>query len=164
MQHRAFNKVLPIMLTFIVAFVAHTFFGGVHAQDLDAACAGIGQGNTPAGITGIICVLARVINVLLWASVSIFSVMVAITAYKYATSIGDPKGIAGANLTLTYATLGLLGVIGVFTIITLILNTLGLKTGFGGPTQFVQAILDNVCGLFSDAFSSPIVTGIPGCN
>jgi len=75
---------------------------------------------------GIICPLARFLNVLVLSVAAIFVIFVFIAAIKYALSQGDPKALMASKQTLTTAIAGMLIVIGVWTLLTIIQNVLGL--------------------------------------
>jgi len=76
------------------------------------------------------CPILSLLNIGILASGAVFVIMVFLTAYKYAMSQGDPKGISGAHLTLTYAVIGFIVVMGLFTFSTILSRMLGAGDRF----------------------------------
>ena len=76
--------------------------------------------NDPAQISDIVGVLERIIQLLApMAAVAVF-IMIVIAGFQFLTSGGDPKGVASARTTFTYAILGVILVVAVWLILTLI--------------------------------------------
>ncbi len=83
--------------------------------------------------------LGRILNFILGIAGSVFAIMIFYSAIKYATALGDPKGLQGAKDTLTLAIIGLFVVLGAFTILTLITSILGIGGGFiNNPVQVLR--------------------------
>lgn len=78
----------------------------------------------------IACPLLRITNTILMVGGSVFVLVIIIGAFKYFTSMGDPKGVMGAKSTLTYGVLGFIIVTGAFAIFWMISNVLGLDLPF----------------------------------
>jgi len=110
--------------------------------------------------TQLMCPIIRVVYILLYASGAVFSMMVIITAYKYITAQGDPKGIMGANLSGTQAVIGFLMIIGSFVVLRLIMNVTGLQASM----NFFDDVIAGICGIFTDTNGNLIIRGLPGCQ
>ena len=76
--------------------------------------------NDPAQISDIVDVLARIISLLAPAAAIAVFVMILVAGFQFLTSGGDPKGVAAARTTFTYAILGVILVVAVWLILTLI--------------------------------------------
>ena len=76
--------------------------------------------NDPAQISDIVGILANIIGLLAPAAAIAVFVMIVIAGFQFLTSGGDPKGVAAARTTLTYAILGAILVVVVFLVLLLI--------------------------------------------
>ena len=81
-------------------------------------CSSITSGEAP-NPNAIACIVARFINLGLFAAGIIFIGLVGYSAVKMAMALGDPKGIQGGQQTLTYALIGLGIVVGSISILIL---------------------------------------------
>ena len=98
------------MLTLI--FLAALFFA---AQFLPVLAIG-----DPAQISDIVGILANIIGLLAPAAAIAVFVMILVAGFQFLTSGGDPKAVAAARTTLTYAIIGIILVISVWLILLLI--------------------------------------------
>ena len=73
-----------------------------------------------AEISDIVGILARIISLLAPAAAIAAFVMILVAGFQFLTSGGDPKGVAAARTTLTYAIIGVILVVIVWLILTLI--------------------------------------------
>ena len=76
--------------------------------------------NDPAQISDIVGILANIIRLLAPAAAIAVFVMILVAGFQFLTSGGDPKAVAAARTTLTYAILGAILVVVVFLILLLI--------------------------------------------
>ena len=74
----------------------------------------------PARISDIVPIIANIIKLLAPAVAIAVFVMILIAGFQFLTSGGDPKSVAAARTTLTYAILGAILVVVVWLILTLI--------------------------------------------
>ena len=73
------------------------------------------------------CPVVQVINVLVLSVGAVLVIMILLGAYKYATSLGDPKGAMGARNTLTYAFFGLFIILGIYVLFRSFFTLLNLN-------------------------------------
>ena len=90
--------------------------------------------NSVGSVVNIVGMVGKALNILVLSCGAIFIAYLVFGAYKFATAQGDPKGIAGAKQSLTYAVIGLCIVIGVFAINSIVVGILGLSS-----TEYGQA-------------------------
>ena len=74
----------------------------------------------PAEISDIVGILANIIRLLAPAAAIAVFVMILVAGFQFLTSGGDPKAVAAARTTFTYAILGVILVVVVWLILTLI--------------------------------------------
>jgi hypothetical protein len=91
-------------------------------------------------------IVARIINILIFASTAALIVMIAYGVIKGSMSMGDPRGLEGAKSTWTYAVYGFLIVVFSFVIFSLVANTVGGTSGeytgfFGKITEALDDLL-----------------------
>lgn len=86
----------------------------------------------PAQLSDIQKVIQNIIGLLTPFAAIALLIMIIVGAYKFITSGGDPKAVAGARSTLTYAILGIILVI----VSYLVLKLIGTITG--APTTTVN--------------------------
>lgn len=128
MMYRDFNKIL--ICIFIIAFSVVV----VPARTTYAAGAAFSCPDTPNYDDNpdprlIVCPIIKVLNVLVLTGGAVFVGMLFFSAFKFAMSQGDPKGVQGAKDTATLAVMGFVIVIGLFVIITFVKNAFGINTG-----------------------------------
>jgi len=76
--------------------------------------------NDPAQISDVVDILARIISLLApGAAIAVF-IMILVAGFQFLTSGGDPKGVAAARTTFTYAIIGAILVVVVWLVLTLI--------------------------------------------
>ena len=80
----------------------------------------------PARISDIVPIIANIIKLLAPAVAIAVFVMILIAGFQFLTSGGDPKSVAAARTTLTYAILGAILVVVVWLILTLIEEVTGV--------------------------------------
>lgn len=97
------------LLLVLAAWFLATLFSPVSAQIKD-----------PAEIPDIVEILSRIIGLLAPAAAIAVFIMILVAGFQFLTSGGDPKGVAAARTTLTYAILGAILVVVVWLILTLI--------------------------------------------
>lgn len=90
---------------------------------LASSCGFSYTGDGPTGLSDMLCPVLNAANILLLASGAVLVVLVLMGGLKYIMAQGDPKGIQGAHVTLTYAVYGFVVVVGLF-VITSILSSL----------------------------------------
>jgi len=76
--------------------------------------------NDPAQISDIVGIIAKIISLLAPAAAIAVFVMILVAGFQFLTSGGDPKSVAAARTTLTYAIIGVILVVVVWLILTLI--------------------------------------------
>ena len=74
----------------------------------------------PARIADIVPIIANIIGLLAPAAAIAVFVMILVAGFQFLTSGGDPKSVAAARTTLTYAIIGVILVVVVWLILTLI--------------------------------------------
>lgn len=110
---------------------------------------GEGEGSTlgdavdPKDLSDIVIVFARIINLLAGFAGATFILMLFITAIKYATSTGDPRGIEAAKQTGTMAVVGLLVILGFYVITTSLAEALGIEGLLESPTSALRDGIQN---------------------
>ncbi len=67
--------------------------------------------NDPAQISDFIDIIKAIIRILVPAAGTAFFIMVLVGGFKFVTSGGDPKAVASAKATLTYAIIGVILVV-----------------------------------------------------
>lgn len=82
----------------------------------------------PAKLSDIETVIKNVIGLLTPFAAVALLIMLVVGAFKFVTSGGDPKAVAGARSTLTYAVLGVILVVASYLILKLIGTTTGTPT------------------------------------
>jgi uncharacterized membrane protein YuzA (DUF378 family) len=87
--------------------------------------------NGVATIQGFECVFANILQVIVGLAGLAFFIMFIVGGFKYLTSGGDSKKVAGASATLTMAVIGVAGVIVSWLILSFIQNFTGINV-----TQF----------------------------
>lgn len=81
----------------------------------------------PASLGNIVHVLENIIRLLAPAAAIAFFIMLLVGGFQFVTSGGDPKAVAQARTTLTYAIIGIILVVAVWLILTLIEAVTGVK-------------------------------------
>ena len=81
----------------------------------------------PAQISDIVGIIARIIGLLAPAAAIAVFIMILVAGFQFLTSGGDPKSVAAARTTFTYAILGAILVVVVWLILTLIEFVTGAK-------------------------------------
>ena len=76
--------------------------------------------NDPAQISDIVGILKNIIGLLAPAAAIAVFVMILVAGFQFLTSGGDPKAVAAARITLTYAIIGVILVVVVWLVLTLI--------------------------------------------
>jgi len=162
MIYRIFKKTLKLGLLQSIIFL--TLLQPVHAVDCN-----ITTDADPSPVQ-IICPLAKILSVLVYAGGALFIVTVFITAYKLAMSQGDPKGIQGARDTATYAVFGFIIVIGVVTILKIIQVAFGLNTAVLDPITsletYIKILASKACICIDGSYTdpSPVCTLLFPCH
>lgn len=98
----------------------------VYAQEMDSY----------EDVPEIVDAVRRGFNILIGISGAVFIAFIIMGAYKFLTSQGDPKGIAGAKQSITYAFIGFSIILGVFAINAIVAGILGVPTSFTGGGIF----------------------------
>ena len=80
----------------------------------------------PARIADIVPIIANIIGLLAPAAAIAVFVMILVAGFQFLTSGGDPKSVAAARTTFTYAILGAILVVVVWLILTLIKAVTGV--------------------------------------
>ena len=81
----------------------------------------------PAQISDIVGIIANIIKLLAPAAAIAVFVMILVAGFQFLTSGGDPKSVAAARTTFTYAILGAILVVVVWLILTLIKAVTGVN-------------------------------------
>ena len=136
------SKVLPIII-FAISLIVTSTANVANAITCDTER--IKEGDPH--LTDIVCPIIQTINIFVFSAGLIFIIYVVFAAYKYYTSMGDPKAAMGAQKTLTTALMGFFLIIGVFTILYLIANLLGIDTAIINPFDKIQESLDIIVHL-----------------
>lgn len=117
-------------LVFFLTFFIILFLNNTYA----AAAPGLQQGwqggcdslSSPPTIQEIGCVFVRIVNVFMGIAIGVGVLSFIIAGIRFYTAQGDPKGIAQAKLTLTFAILGFILAIGSYAAIVLIGKLIGI--------------------------------------
>lgn len=80
----------------------------------------------PARLSDIVPIIANIIKFLAPAAAIAVFVMILVAGFQFLTSGGDPKSVAAARTTLTYAIIGAILVVVVWLILTLIQAVTGV--------------------------------------
>lgn len=129
-----------------------------HAQSCDVT------GDSAPIIVDIVCPIIRFVNIAIILGGVVFSFIIVFAAYKFYTSMGDPKGVQGARNTLTYGLLGFLLVIGSFAIVVLIVNILGITGGGINPLNPVGELRQGICDLVRGGATDGVPIVDIGCT
>lgn len=89
----------------------------------EGACAAPSVGDAP-DITGLLCVLVRIISILLTSAGVVALLFLMIGGLRYMASGGDEKAITAAKSAITYAVLGLIIILGAIFGVNLILTVI----------------------------------------
>jgi hypothetical protein len=115
---------------------------GAHAQQ-PYDCGSL-TADSPPQLHQIVCPVARVFNLLLFAAGVVLVVMLAYGGIKISSALGDPKGFEAGKQTLTYAIIGVACVLGVFVILNIVMSLLGINYGildvFGNLQHAIQEV------------------------
>lgn len=82
----------------------------------------------PAKLSDLTFVIQNIIGLLAPAAAIAFLIMMIVGGFQFLTSGGDPKAVAGARTTLTYAIIGIILVVVSWLILLLIKNITGVDT------------------------------------
>lgn len=129
MRYRVFNKIL--ISIFIVFFSVFVPINTVRA-DVPGPTDCSAPYDEPSP-TAIVCPIIKILNVLVLSAGAAFVGVLFFSAFKFAMSQGDPKGVQGAKDTATLAVVGFIVVIGLFAII------IGVKNAFGIDSTVVNS-------------------------
>mgnify|MGYP001583836018 CR=1 FL=1 len=91
-----------------------------------SGCTVPGDPNRPAKISDILIVVRNIIRLLAPVAGLAFFIMIIVGGYQFLTSGGDPKGVAQARSTLTYAIIGILLVVSAWLILVVIKEIAGV--------------------------------------
>lgn len=161
MSHQIFKHKSLYKLALILSIV---FFSTNMNVSYAQNCAGLDYSvGTTVSVPAIFCFISQIINFLLLSSGAVFIILILIGAYKYAVSVGDPKAIEGAKLTLTYALIGFLIVVASWTILNVSVNLFGIRSGYGGQGIFNLAQQRLCTFLFNNGILNT-TSGVTGCN
>ncbi len=139
-----------IQLTIIIFALFFMLPKQAHAQDVNTLCGGVGNYDTPPVAT-IVCSGIRILNYGFFLVGGVFVIMFSFGMYKYATAWGDPKGIQGAQQTVTNAILGAFLCFGAATILLITGNVVGLNQGFTDGINPFNKLLVGLCSLLAVA-------------
>lgn len=84
----------------------------------------------PPQLTDLVCVFVRIIQAVIALGGAGALIFIILGGIKYAASGGDPKAVADAQRTLTFAILGFLLAVGAVTIIQFIGRLIGVRGTF----------------------------------
>ena len=124
MRYLDFNKIL--ICVFIVTLSVVAPIRTTYAAAFSCATSTINYDEPDP--RAIACPIIKILNVLVLSGGAVFVGMLFFSAFKFAMSQGDPKGVQGAKDTATLAVLGFIIVIGLFVIITFVKNAFGINT------------------------------------
>ena len=82
----------------------------------------------PAKISDLVIVIQNIISILAPIAAVAFLIMLIVGGFQFLTSGGDPKAVAGARTTLTYAVIGIILVVVSWLILLVIKNITGVDT------------------------------------
>ena len=82
----------------------------------------------PAKISDLVIVIQNIISILAPIAAVAFLIMLIVGGFQFLTSGGDPKAVAGARTTLTYAIIGIILVVVSWLILLLIRQVTGVDT------------------------------------
>ncbi len=106
-------------------------------------------------LLGLVDIIGRIFNIITLAAGAVFTILVLVAGYKFATSQGDPKAIAGAKQSITYAVIGLAVVIGIFFIQMAVVLVLGFDSDLGVMASegggIFRLIREGVCDILTFA-------------
>jgi len=131
MQRRIFNKLFIFLSLLLIS--SSVFVFPTYAAPVDCATTSYDEPDPRA----IVCPIIKMLNVLVLSAGAAFVGMLFFSAYKFAMSQGDPKGVQGAKDTATLALIGFIIVIGFFVITTILKGIFGVDSsvvlGANGP-------------------------------
>ena len=87
---------------------------------LIAGCQPVLDPTNPAKLSDLTIVFENIISLLAPAAAVAFLIMLIVGGFQFLTSGGDPKAVAGARTTLTYAIIGIILVVASWLILVLI--------------------------------------------
>ncbi len=124
------------------------------AQDVNSLCGNVGGSpeyyDTPP-VAAMVCTAIQVMNFGFFLVGGVFVVMFLFGMYKYATAWGDPKGIQGAQQTVTSAIIGAIVCFGAVTILFVTGNIVGLDSSFTEGVNPFNKLINGICSLFAVA-------------
>ena len=82
----------------------------------------------PAKISDLVIVIQNIISILAPIAAVAFLIMLIVGGFQFLTSGGDPKAVAGARTTLTYAVIGIILVVVLWLILLVMKNIPGVDT------------------------------------
>jgi hypothetical protein len=139
----------------IVAFLTVLSLSPVHvayADDFQSTCdtatTDLQNGDAPSP-RAVLCPVVRVFNVLILSVGVILIIMIGYGSVKVFMSLGEPKGLAGAKQTWTFAVIGGGIVLFFFVFYTIVANALGL--GAYTPMGLVNLIDNGLVSFFVTA-------------
>lgn len=91
-------------------FPVSSFAQGTVWMAINAKCVSAVDITVPT-IQGFECLLSNILKVIVTIAGLAFLIMFIVGGFQYMQSSNDPKAVAGASSTLTYALVGLVGVI-----------------------------------------------------
>jgi small-conductance mechanosensitive channel len=152
MRYLTFKNLKTKALLSFIFFTLGFFYIGSSANaltcDYDPS-----SGEVPP-VSQIVCPIVRGINIAILIAGVVFTMYVIISAYKFFTSVGDPKATEGARKTLTYAVIGFIIVISSYTIFTILTSSvLGINISF----NIFEGIQTAICDLLTESANKPIV-------
>jgi len=139
-QHSNLN--LKKTAALVVTFVQVWFFSAVAFAQSNYYCDTWDQdGGAHPG--AIICLIARVLRIFIYAAGLVFVAVGAFGAWKINLAMGDPKALAGGKNTWSYAVYGLAIVLGFFALFTIITGLLGISA-FGSPNAILDKLMSGI--------------------
>ena len=130
-KHLFFISLLSLStFYFLLSTPAPVHAQGTPWQNINPQCVSSADPSVPQ-IQGFECLFANVLKVVATVAGLAFLVMFIVGGFQYMQSSNDPKAVAGASSTLTYAIIGLVGVIVSWLIILFIKQFTGINV-----TQF----------------------------
>jgi hypothetical protein len=152
------NKYLLTSLVFSSVLFLTSNFNYTFAY----SCGGLDYTNPDSlSLPHMICPVIQVINFLLFSAGAVLIGMILLGAYKYATSVGDIKGIDGAKQTLTYAFIGFAIVVGTYTFLNIVGTTFGISRNYASGDGVFTSAQSSMCKFLID--NGIVKTTPPGC-
>lgn len=141
MTHQGFNKIK--YLTALATTFVYVVFANMRVAFAALNCL-IPPDDAPHPLA-LVCIVARIVNVLLLSSGAVFVIVIIYGGIKLSIAQGDPKALEAGKDTLTQGVIGFLVILFLFALLYIGGNLLGV-TGTGiTPGWALDTLSENIC-------------------